>query len=118
MADFPGRPDGTNPLSRYPLSESWEYVVPTIDSPTEGMYESRRPMNTRKRKIFTVAFDTLPVADIELIEDHFLDVGMSESFTWSDRSGGSFVVQYNEPISVGFVVEGYQSISPLIFREV
>lgn len=119
MADaFPGRPDGTNPLSRHPLNESFEYLDPKIESPTDGMYDSTRPMNTRLRKLYTVTYDFLPQVDIDLIVAHYESVRTSTSFVWIDYNGASHTVTYVEPLKVGFVVNGYQSIEPLQFKEV
>ena len=118
MAAFPGRPGGVNPMDRNPLNESWKYDVPTITSSTDGMYDYVRPMNTRKRKMFTVAYDILPDADIELIKEHFEDNGLSGSFNWIDRAGTTYTVRYMEPISVSFAFEGFQSIEPIQFKEI
>lgn len=118
MAAFPGRPGGTNPLSRNPLNESFKYLEPSIENPVDGMYDSTRAMNTRKRKIYTVTFDALPSADITLITNHYESVGVSESFTWVDKDATSHTVTYAEPPEIGFVVNGYHSIAALQFKEV
>ena len=118
MAAFPGRVGGSNPLSRNPLNESWVYDIDEITVGAEGMYDYSRPMSTRKRKIFTVTYDLLLDADIDLIVAHFEANVTSESFEWINRAGTSYTVRYVEPIAASFAVEGYQALEPLKFKEI
>ena len=117
-AAFPGRPDGSNPLSRNPLTESFGFIPEEIVTPTEGMYSSRRDFNTRARKTITVTFDKLPSADITLLLAHFKAVGLGDSFVYIDRASVSYTVYYTSAPKWAFFVTGYYILEPLEFVEV
>ena len=118
MAAFPGRPPVTSTtLSRSPLDETFEYIEEKIENAVDGMYSARRDFNTRFRKILTVSFDLLPTADITKITAHFESVGTGTTFTWVDKASNSYTVYYASAPKWKFIINGYYSIEPIVFRE-
>lgn len=81
----------------YPINET--YVDDVLRSPTEAGYEITRPRFTKRRKIFTVRYNTLPNADKVLIDNFYRNtVKGAAHFTWTHPfTNQTYTVVFTKP---------------------